>query len=236
RSGRRPRRAREESRRRRRPRPAGGVRVHRFSRHRLGDQRPADRGDRRERREGAEGAGAPGGGLGRTARRAVGAARLRRRGGPRLSPGRAGALRPRRGVGGRAADRGRALKIRVVSVGKDKGPTLELAEEYARRLGRFCELELIEVKGDVLAKVRGEMWALDQRGVELTSEELSRRLTAQMTFCIGGDEGHTDDVRRSARFLWSLSRLTLPHRIARVVVLEQLYRAFEIIRGGPYHK
>ena len=57
-----------------------------------------------------------------------------------------------------------------------------------------------------------------------------------MTFCIGGDEGHTDDVRRNARFLWSLSKLTLPHRIARVVVLEQLYRAFEIIRGGPYHK
>ncbi|MCA1825330.1 MAG: 23S rRNA (pseudouridine(1915)-N(3))-methyltransferase RlmH [Myxococcales bacterium] len=124
----------------------------------------------------------------------------------------------------------------MVSVGKDKGPTLELAEEYARRLQRFCELDLVEVKEDVLARVRGEMWALDQRGVELTSEELARKLSAQMTFCIGGDEGHTDEVRKGARFLWSLSKLTLPHRIARVVVLEQLYRAFEIIRGGPYHK
>ena len=124
----------------------------------------------------------------------------------------------------------------MVSVGKDKGPTLELAAEYAKRLQRFCALELIEVKADVLAHARGELWVLDQRGVELTSEELSSRLTAQMTFCIGGDEGHRDDVRASAGFLWSLSKLTLPHRIARVVVLEQLYRAFEIIRGGPYHK
>ena len=80
------------------------------------------------------------------------------------------------------------------------------------------------------------MWALDQRGVELTSEELARKLTAQMTFCIGGDEGHDPALREKARRVWSLSKLTLPHRIARVVVLEQLYRAFEIIRGGPYHK
>lgn len=124
----------------------------------------------------------------------------------------------------------------MVSVGKDKGPTLELAAEYAKRLQRFCEIELIEVKDDVFAQARGETWVLDQRGVELTSEELSKRLSAQMTFCIGGDEGHPEAVRKGAKFLWSLSRLTLPHRIARVLVLEQLYRAFEIIRGGPYHK
>ena len=141
-------------------------------------------------------------------------------------------------MGGRAAHRGRALKIRVVSVGKDKGPTLELVEEYAERLQRFAELELFELKASdqVLARVRGELWALDQRGVELTSEQLAAKLTAQMTFCIGGDEGLSDQIRSGARFVWSLSKLTLPHRLARVVVLEQLYRAFEILRGGPYHK
>ena len=94
----------------------------------------------------------------------------------------------------------------------------------------------LKASDQVLARVRGELWALDQRGIELTSEELAAKLTAQMTFCIGGDEGHEAGVREQARFVWSLSKLTLPHRLARVVVLEQLYRAFEIIRGGPYHK
>jgi len=143
-------------------------------------------------------------------------------------------------VGGRAAHRGFALKIRVVSVGKDKGPTLELSEEYAKRLQRFAEVELFELKASdqVLARVRGELWALDQRGVALTSEQLAEKVsrTAQITLAIGGDEGHQPVLREQARFVWSLSKLTLPHRLARVVVLEQLYRAFEIIRGGPYHK
>jgi 23S rRNA (pseudouridine1915-N3)-methyltransferase len=60
--------------------------------------------------------------------------------------------------------------------------------------------------------------------------------TASFSVCIGGDEGLAPEVRDKARFVWSLSRLTLPHRLARVVALEQLYRAFEILRGGPYHK
>ncbi len=91
---------------------------------------------------------------------------------------------------------------------------------------------------EILSRVRGELWALDQRGAELTSEQLAERVgrTAQITLCIGGDEGLNESVRKQARFTWSLSKLTLPHRIARVVVLEQLYRAFEILRGGPYHK
>ena len=88
----------------------------------------------------------------------------------------------------------------------------------------------------ILAKAQGELWALDQRGVQLSSEELSRKLPGSLTVCIGGDEGLDDAVRSRARFVWSLSRLTLPHRLARVVLLEQLYRAFEIRRGGPYHK
>ena len=76
----------------------------------------------------------------------------------------------------------------------------------------------------------------------LGSTQLSQRLeklrdTAQeLTLCIGGDEGLASRVREEARFVWSLSPLTLPHRLARVIVLEQLYRAFEILRGAPYHK
>lgn len=90
----------------------------------------------------------------------------------------------------------------------------------------------------LLEKVRGELWALDQRGLELTSPQLAERVgrTAQITLCIGGDEGLAEEVRKQARFVWSLSKLTLPHRLARVLALEQVYRAFEILRGGPYHK
>ena len=142
------------------------------------------------------------------------------------------------------------MKIRLLSVGRDKEATAELAADYAGRLARVASFELLELKASdraregeaLLAKARGELWALDQTGTELTSEELARRIgklrdaSAALTLVIGGDEGLSDEVRSKARFTWSLSRLTLPHRLARVVVLEQLYRAFEILRGGPYHK
>jgi len=148
------------------------------------------------------------------------------------------------------------LKIRLVSVGRDKEFTAEGAEEYATRLRRFAPLELIELPAAsgpsarereaerILAErpSRGELWALDEHGTELTSVELSRRLgrlrdaALDLTICIGGDEGLAPAVLKEASFTLSLSRLTLPHRLARVVTLEQLYRAFEILRGGPYHK
>ena len=115
-----------------------------------------------------------------------------------------------------------------------------------KRLRRFATFESFELKAsgpekeadELLGKVRGELWALDQRGTELTSQELADRIgrTAQITLCIGGDEGLAERVRKEARLVWSLSKLTLPHRLARVVVVEQVYRAFEILRGGPYHK
>lgn len=136
-------------------------------------------------------------------------------------------------MGGRAAHRGRALKLRVVSVGKDKGPTLELALEYAKRIPG---LELHEVRTVAELPLKSPLWILDTRGVELSSEELATKLPAQVTLAIGPDEGFTDALRKQAQFVWSLSKLTLPHRLARVVVLEQLYRALEIRRGGPYHK
>ena len=142
------------------------------------------------------------------------------------------------------------MKIRLLSVGKDKGPTAELAGEYAERIRRFAELELLELRAEgpareaeaLLDKARGELWALDERGCGLGSVQLAQRIgklrdSAQpLTLCIGGDEGLAQPVRDAAKLVWSLSPLTLPHRLARVVAMEQLYRAFEIVRGGPYHK
>jgi len=142
------------------------------------------------------------------------------------------------------------VKIRLLSVGKDKGPTAELAREYADRIGRFADLEVLELRASdpareaeaLLSKVRGELWALDERGTLFTSLEVCGRLgrlrdaSLALTLCVGGDEGLAPGVREAAKLVWSLSPLTLPHRLARVVALEQVYRAFEILRGGPYHK
>jgi len=148
------------------------------------------------------------------------------------------------------------VRIRLVSVGRDKEFTAEGARAYAERIQRFAPLELVELaaaKGpggkdreaeQILARrlPRGELWALDQLGSELTSEELAARIRRlrdaglDLTLSVGGDEGLGAAVAREARFSWSLSRLTLPHRLARVLALEQIYRAFEILRGGPYHK
>lgn len=148
------------------------------------------------------------------------------------------------------------MRIRLVSVGRDKEFTAEGAREYAERIRRFVPVDLVELPAAdgpdakereaerILGKrlPRGELWALDERGSEQTSLDLSRRIARlrdsalDLTVCVGGDEGLGAAVGREARFTWSLSRLTLPHRLARVVALEQLYRAFEILRGGPYHK
>ena len=148
------------------------------------------------------------------------------------------------------------MRIRLVSVGRDKEFTAEGAREYAGRIRRFVPIDLVELPAAdgpdakereaerILGKrlPRGELWALDERGTEQTSADLSRRIgrlrdsALDLTLCVGGDEGLGASVGREARFTWSLSRLTLPHRLARVVALEQLYRAFEILRGGPYHK
>jgi len=148
------------------------------------------------------------------------------------------------------------VRIRIISVGRDKEFTAAAAEEYAARLCRFVDLDLVELSAAsgpsakereaerILARrlSRGELWVLDLRGSELTSIEVSRRIARlrdsalDLSLCIGGDEGLAPAVVQAAAFSWSLSRLTLPHRLARVVSLEQLYRAFEILRGGPYHK
>jgi 23S rRNA (pseudouridine1915-N3)-methyltransferase len=151
------------------------------------------------------------------------------------------------------------VRVRVVSVGRDRDFTAQGSAEYAGRLQRSCALELVELRaesGPKAAELEGkallaaagkgkeplELWSLDLRGRELSSEELAARVgrlrdsALGLALCIGGDEGLAPAVREASRFTWSLSRLTLPHRLARLVVLEQLYRAFEILRGAPYHK
>ena len=133
-------------------------------------------------------------------------------------------------------------------------------EGYAERVRRHAELDLVELpaaKGALppadarrregealLAKLKPESWlvALDERGTLLDSLELARLVATardagrELVFAIGGDEGLDTPVRERAWKVLALSRMTLPHRLARLVLLEQLYRAFSMLRGEPYHK
>ncbi|GMU04455.1 MULTISPECIES: 23S rRNA (pseudouridine(1915)-N(3))-methyltransferase RlmH [Corallococcus] len=154
------------------------------------------------------------------------------------------------------------MKVRLLSIGKDRSGLFEPAvQEYARRLEHYTRFELIEMNeasgrklkpgeaksaeaAAILGKRKPQDWivALDERGTLLDSVELSRYVAKAQTgskdllFVIGGDEGLDDSVRGAAHQVMSLSRMTLPHRLARVVLIEQLYRAFTILKGEPYHK
>ncbi|GMU02925.1 23S rRNA (pseudouridine(1915)-N(3))-methyltransferase RlmH [Corallococcus caeni] len=154
------------------------------------------------------------------------------------------------------------MKVRLLSIGKDRSGLFEPAvQEYARRLEHYTRFELIELNeasgrklkpgeaksaeaAAILGKRKPQDWivALDERGTLLDSVELSRYVAKAQTgskdllFVIGGDEGLDESVRGAAHQVMSLSRMTLPHRLARVVLIEQLYRAFTILKGEPYHK
>ncbi len=153
------------------------------------------------------------------------------------------------------------MRIRVLAVGRDRSGLYRPAlEEYARRLGRYARFEVVEVPearrhagtprardeegATLLTRLRqGErLVVLDERGKEPTSEELARRLGhwlaagRDLCFAVGGAHGLSEAVKDRADEALSLSRLTLAHRLARLVLLEQLYRAFTILRGEPYHR
>ena len=138
--------------------------------------------------------------------------------------------------------------IRVLVVGKLKAKWARLADEdYRRRLSRFTNLEIVEIADadperegrKMLAKLGQEpLICCDPKGATWTSEELARRLGehGSLSFCIGGPDGLSDEVRRAGQESFAVGRVTLPHELARVILLEQLYRGFTILGGHPYHR
>lgn len=146
------------------------------------------------------------------------------------------------------------MRIRLVFLGKTRNPHLRaLIEDYRQRLARFTPFELVEWKTTdggpwVLAEARGKkgnspVVLLDAAGKAFTSEEFAGWLGKQMNsgqkelvFLLGGAEGFAEETKAKATSLLSLSKLTLPHELARVVLLEQLYRAFALLREHPYPK
>jgi 23S rRNA (pseudouridine1915-N3)-methyltransferase len=155
------------------------------------------------------------------------------------------------------------LNLRLITVGKLRGSIwLPAAAEYGRRLQSYANFEVVEIR-DVVGKGLPDAKAcaeegkaiaqaletgnylvvLDREGKSLSSEQLAQTLRRQidaglrkMDFVIGGPVGLDAPIIAKAKLRLSLSAMTLPHELARVVLLEQLYRAFTILRGEPYHK
>jgi 23S rRNA (pseudouridine1915-N3)-methyltransferase len=134
------------------------------------------------------------------------------------------------------------LKLQVFYIGKPRSrPLNEAGAEYAKRLGRYCRFEMTELKAEASLEGNPKVLhvALDPAGESLSSEQLARLLESagqDVAFYIGGAEGFSRKFKKSADRLLSLSQMTLPHELARVMLLEQLYRAFTILGGHPYAK
>jgi 23S rRNA (pseudouridine1915-N3)-methyltransferase len=144
------------------------------------------------------------------------------------------------------------MKLKIAWIGRTKQPAIQsLTTEYLNRIARYAEVEGLELRdeGAVLrlaagkshAKQRHALILLDPSGKSLTSVELADFMQDHMNravpvlFAIGGASGFTAEARKAAAARLSLGRMTLPHELARVVLVEQLYRAFTILQGHPYH-
>ncbi len=153
------------------------------------------------------------------------------------------------------------LKVNLVCVGRVKEKYFaEGIAEYSKRLGRFCEFSVIEVAEEnsknldgffiaekegknILPKLRGVVFALAIEGKKYSSENFAKELkkrtdegVGEITFVIGGSYGLSGEVKKRADGLISFSDMTFPHTLFRLMLTEQLYRAFCIIAGTPYHK
>lgn len=155
---------------------------------------------------------------------------------------------------------------RIIAVGKLKEPFWQAAEaEYLKRLQSYMKLELKEVSDlpcpegagvaqetqvrqgeaaliEPLIIPKSTLVVMDIAGKELSSPEVAQWLGRQqltgreLTLVIGGSMGLADELRQRADFRWSFSKLTFPHQLFRVMLLEQLYRGCKIMRGEKYHK
>jgi 23S rRNA (pseudouridine1915-N3)-methyltransferase len=154
------------------------------------------------------------------------------------------------------------MRVTFACVGRPRGPAAEAADDYLRRIARYVPTQLVPVRAErdadrdpeVARRREGErlqdalpagafVVALDASGKSHTSEsfarflqDLLRRSVREVAFVVGGPVGLSGEVLARARAVLSLSAMTLPHELALVVLCEQVYRAFTITRGEPYHK
>ena len=153
--------------------------------------------------------------------------------------------------------------IRIVAVGKIKEKAMkQLIEEYAKRISAYSRLEIAEVDDEpnvnnmddnvrqiegerILKQIKKDSYVilLDLKGKTLSSEELAEKISrintyqsSNITFVIGGSLGVSEQVKQRADFMLKMSDMTFPHNLARLIILEQIYRSYKILNHEPYHK
>lgn len=151
------------------------------------------------------------------------------------------------------------MKIKIAWIGKTKEPAIQaLTDEYLKRISRYVSVEgmslrdedailqasgrAVTLKGGKGPASRSTLAILDSRGKQFPSEQFASFLSdyqdrnpLPLVFGVGGADGFSDDSRKAAQHVISFGAMTLSHELARVVLLEQIYRAFTIMKGHPYH-
>ena len=147
------------------------------------------------------------------------------------------------------------MKIKIAWIGKTKEPAItSLTDEYLNRISRYVPVEGITLRDEsallemcgrspgAKASSKSTLVLMDSRGNEYSSEQFAKflgdyqdRNPLPLIFAIGAADGFSDEARAAAQHTISLGRMTMSHELARVVLLEQTYRAFTILKGHPYH-
>jgi 23S rRNA (pseudouridine1915-N3)-methyltransferase len=147
------------------------------------------------------------------------------------------------------------LKIRIAWIGKSREPAIQaLTDEYLKRISRYAQVEGIALRdesallqtcgrtGRASSTKKSTLILMDSRGKQFSSEEFARflgdceeRNPLPVVFAIGPADGFSEATRSAAQHTLSLGEMTMAHELARVVLLEQVYRAFTILKGHPYH-
>ena len=134
--------------------------------------------------------------------------------------------------------------IKIISIGKIKEKYLKDGiEDYLKRITKYHKINLIELADnkDMLKKIQPKSYiiGLDEKGESYNTVTFAHKLESignDVTFLIGAADGLSSECKAKANILWSLSALTFPHMLVRVILMEQLYRAFSVLKNHPYHR
>ena len=150
--------------------------------------------------------------------------------------------------------------IKIICIGKLKEKYLKQAEEeYSKRLKKYTNLEIIELQDESFNEIeknkeleadkilkhlnqKDYIITLEIEGNQLTSEEFSKKIdnilisNSNITFIIGGSDGLSNRIKELSNYKLSFSKMTFPHQLFRIILLEQIYRSYKIINNEKYHK